>query len=187
MSACILLFQTPGLWIDEGAEQGSPHQRSASWGSADHLKEVDSLVLNLVHPSHSCFWQQTLQWINTGSAVSSLSDCSQMGLKPSHNQFKEMFLSFLRFIRFTQNVFYLSRSEVSLNIMVLNVGFHSCLSARLGGQPADHMELLALQLSRPQSKFNLLLPSCFPTQLHPYISLWPVVFERQCRSSSRVK
>ncbi|KAL3060010.1 hypothetical protein OYC64_014580 [Pagothenia borchgrevinki] len=31
--------QTPGLWIDEGAEQGSPHQRSASWGSADHLKE----------------------------------------------------------------------------------------------------------------------------------------------------
>ncbi|XP_069544125.1 glucocorticoid-induced transcript 1 protein-like isoform X3 [Brachyistius frenatus] len=31
--------QTPGLWIDEAAEQGSPHQRSASWGSADHLKE----------------------------------------------------------------------------------------------------------------------------------------------------
>ncbi|XP_010795931.1 glucocorticoid-induced transcript 1 protein [Notothenia coriiceps] len=31
--------QTPGLWVDEGAEQGSPHQRSASWGSADHLKE----------------------------------------------------------------------------------------------------------------------------------------------------
>ncbi|GLD53177.1 glucocorticoid-induced transcript 1 protein-like protein [Lates japonicus] len=31
--------QTPGLWIDEGTEQGSPHQRSASWGSADHLKE----------------------------------------------------------------------------------------------------------------------------------------------------
>ncbi|XP_038566529.1 glucocorticoid-induced transcript 1 protein [Micropterus salmoides] len=30
--------QTPGLWIEEGAEQG-PHQRSASWGSADHLKE----------------------------------------------------------------------------------------------------------------------------------------------------
>uniref|UniRef100_A0A3P9CFF6 Glucocorticoid-induced transcript 1 protein n=1 Tax=Maylandia zebra TaxID=106582 RepID=A0A3P9CFF6_9CICH len=32
--------QTPGLWIDDGADQGSPHQRSASWGSADHLKEV---------------------------------------------------------------------------------------------------------------------------------------------------
>uniref|UniRef100_A0A3Q2QJL7 Glucocorticoid-induced transcript 1 protein n=1 Tax=Fundulus heteroclitus TaxID=8078 RepID=A0A3Q2QJL7_FUNHE len=31
--------QTPGLWIDESAEPGSPHQRSASWGSADHLKE----------------------------------------------------------------------------------------------------------------------------------------------------
>ncbi|XP_075902951.1 glucocorticoid-induced transcript 1 protein isoform X1 [Nelusetta ayraudi] len=31
--------QTPGLWIDEGAEPGSSHQRSASWGSADHLKE----------------------------------------------------------------------------------------------------------------------------------------------------
>ncbi|XP_043974232.1 glucocorticoid-induced transcript 1 protein isoform X1 [Gambusia affinis] len=31
--------QTPGLWIDEAAELGSPHQRSASWGSADHLKE----------------------------------------------------------------------------------------------------------------------------------------------------
>uniref|UniRef100_A0A4W5N7T6 Glucocorticoid induced 1a n=1 Tax=Hucho hucho TaxID=62062 RepID=A0A4W5N7T6_9TELE len=32
--------QTPGLWIEEaGGEQGSPHQRSASWGSADHLKE----------------------------------------------------------------------------------------------------------------------------------------------------
>ncbi|KAG8009790.1 Glucocorticoid-induced transcript 1 protein [Nibea albiflora] len=37
--------QTPGLWIDEGVEQGSPHQRSASWGSADHLKEVDSPTL----------------------------------------------------------------------------------------------------------------------------------------------
>uniref|UniRef100_A0A667XPR3 Glucocorticoid induced 1 n=1 Tax=Myripristis murdjan TaxID=586833 RepID=A0A667XPR3_9TELE len=33
------VFQTPGLWIDEVADQGSPHQRSASWGSADHLKE----------------------------------------------------------------------------------------------------------------------------------------------------
>uniref|UniRef100_A0A3Q3IUE1 Glucocorticoid induced 1a n=1 Tax=Monopterus albus TaxID=43700 RepID=A0A3Q3IUE1_MONAL len=39
--------QTPGLWIDEGAEQGSPHQRSASWGSADHLKEIAKLRLQL--------------------------------------------------------------------------------------------------------------------------------------------
>lgn len=31
--------QTPGLWIDEGVDQGTPHQRSASWGSSDHLKE----------------------------------------------------------------------------------------------------------------------------------------------------
>ncbi|XP_017284119.1 glucocorticoid-induced transcript 1 protein isoform X3 [Kryptolebias marmoratus] len=31
--------QTPGVWTDEGAELGGPHQRSASWGSADHLKE----------------------------------------------------------------------------------------------------------------------------------------------------
>lgn len=84
------------------------------------------------------------------------------GLKHSHSLFKEMFMSYLRFIRFTQNVFYLSGSEVSLNIILFNIGFHSCLSAGLGGQPADHMELLGLQLSRPQSKFNLLLPSCFP-------------------------
>ncbi|XP_035464189.1 glucocorticoid-induced transcript 1 protein isoform X2 [Scophthalmus maximus] len=39
--------QTPGLWNDEGAEQGSPHQRSASWGSADHLKEIAKLRLQL--------------------------------------------------------------------------------------------------------------------------------------------
>ncbi|XP_028985448.1 glucocorticoid-induced transcript 1 protein isoform X3 [Betta splendens] len=38
--------QTPGLWIDEG-EQGSPHQRSGSWGSADHLKEIAKLRLQL--------------------------------------------------------------------------------------------------------------------------------------------
>lgn len=41
VTTCVLsAFQTPGLWIDEGAEPGSSHQRSASWGSADHLKEV---------------------------------------------------------------------------------------------------------------------------------------------------
>ncbi|XP_021178991.2 glucocorticoid-induced transcript 1 protein isoform X2 [Fundulus heteroclitus] len=39
--------QTPGLWIDESAEPGSPHQRSASWGSADHLKEIAKLRLQL--------------------------------------------------------------------------------------------------------------------------------------------
>lgn len=31
--------------------------------------------------------------------------------------------------------------------MLLKLGFHSCLSAGLGGQPADHMELLSLKLS----------------------------------------
>ncbi|XP_077455859.1 glucocorticoid-induced transcript 1 protein-like isoform X3 [Stigmatopora argus] len=31
--------QTPGVWMDESSDQGGPHQRSASWGSADHLKE----------------------------------------------------------------------------------------------------------------------------------------------------
>ncbi|XP_015256290.1 glucocorticoid-induced transcript 1 protein isoform X2 [Cyprinodon tularosa] len=39
--------QTPGLWTDEAAELGSPHQRSASWGSADHLKEIAKLRLQL--------------------------------------------------------------------------------------------------------------------------------------------
>ncbi|KAM9724557.1 glucocorticoid-induced transcript 1 protein isoform 2-T2 [Menidia menidia] len=39
--------QTPGVWTDEGAELGSPHQRSASWGSADHLKEIAKLRLQL--------------------------------------------------------------------------------------------------------------------------------------------
>ncbi|KTF97276.1 hypothetical protein cypCar_00011819 [Cyprinus carpio] len=31
--------QTPGCWSDESEEKGSTHQRSASWGSSDHLKE----------------------------------------------------------------------------------------------------------------------------------------------------
>ncbi|XP_056457917.1 glucocorticoid-induced transcript 1 protein isoform X2 [Gadus chalcogrammus] len=38
---------TPGPWIDEALDQGSPHQRSASWGSADHLKEIAKLRLQL--------------------------------------------------------------------------------------------------------------------------------------------
>uniref|UniRef100_A0A3B4UFL6 Glucocorticoid induced 1 n=1 Tax=Seriola dumerili TaxID=41447 RepID=A0A3B4UFL6_SERDU len=70
--------QTPGLWIDEGAEQGSPHQRSASWGSADHLKEVDSPVLTLARPSHSCFHLYLIffclcfQYKGTSSALSTI-------------------------------------------------------------------------------------------------------------------
>ncbi|KAM3858205.1 glucocorticoid induced 1a [Diretmus argenteus] len=31
--------QTPGCWIDETGEKRNTHQRSASWGSADQLKE----------------------------------------------------------------------------------------------------------------------------------------------------
>lgn len=190
VSACISVFQTPGLWIDEGVEQGSPHQRSASWGSADHLKEVDSPTLTSFSAK-----SQLLLTTNTADGGLTKGAASALWLTLSYSRpdrfktltgsSKRRFLSFLRSVRFTQNVFYLSGSEVSLNIMLLNVGFHSCLSAGLGGQPADHMELLVLQLSRPQSKFKLLLPLLFPTQLHPCISLWPVVFERQCRSSSQ--
>ncbi|XP_062291357.1 glucocorticoid induced 1a isoform X2 [Scomber scombrus] len=32
--------QTPGCWSDETGEKRSTHQRSASWGSADQLKEI---------------------------------------------------------------------------------------------------------------------------------------------------
>ncbi|XP_058475552.1 glucocorticoid induced 1a [Solea solea] len=35
--------QTPGCWSDESGEEKSTHQRSASWGSADHLKEIAKL------------------------------------------------------------------------------------------------------------------------------------------------
>lgn len=44
--------QTPGLWVDETAvEQGGPHQRSASWGSADHLKEQIAKLRLQLHRS----------------------------------------------------------------------------------------------------------------------------------------
>ncbi|XP_034457085.1 glucocorticoid induced 1a isoform X1 [Hippoglossus hippoglossus] len=35
--------QTPGCWCDESGEKRSTHQRSASWGSADQLKEIAKL------------------------------------------------------------------------------------------------------------------------------------------------
>lgn len=35
--------QAPGCWSDETGERRSTHQRSASWGSADHLKEIAKL------------------------------------------------------------------------------------------------------------------------------------------------
>lgn len=44
--------QTPGLWVDETAgEQGAPHQRSASWGSADQLKEQIAKLRLQLHRS----------------------------------------------------------------------------------------------------------------------------------------
>uniref|UniRef100_A0A3P8TG96 Glucocorticoid induced 1a n=1 Tax=Amphiprion percula TaxID=161767 RepID=A0A3P8TG96_AMPPE len=33
--------QTPGCWSDKTGKRRSTHQRSASWGSADHLKETE--------------------------------------------------------------------------------------------------------------------------------------------------
>ncbi|KAG9345211.1 hypothetical protein JZ751_009756 [Albula glossodonta] len=38
-----LLIQTPGCWSEEGGEKRGMHQRSASWGSADQLKEIAKL------------------------------------------------------------------------------------------------------------------------------------------------
>ncbi|XP_066571618.1 glucocorticoid induced 1a isoform X2 [Amia ocellicauda] len=35
--------QTPGRWTEEGTEKRCTHQRSASWGSADQLKEIAKL------------------------------------------------------------------------------------------------------------------------------------------------
>nr|XP_015213370.1 PREDICTED: glucocorticoid-induced transcript 1 protein isoform X2 [Lepisosteus oculatus] len=35
--------QTPSCWAEEGAEKKGTHQRSASWGSADQLKEIAKL------------------------------------------------------------------------------------------------------------------------------------------------
>ncbi|XP_074542999.1 glucocorticoid induced 1a isoform X2 [Halichoeres trimaculatus] len=35
--------QTPGCWSEEAEEKRSTHQRSASWGSADQLKEIAKL------------------------------------------------------------------------------------------------------------------------------------------------
>ncbi|XP_068566908.1 glucocorticoid induced 1a isoform X2 [Cebidichthys violaceus] len=39
--------QTPGCWSEETREKRSTHQRSASWGSADQLKEIAKLRLQL--------------------------------------------------------------------------------------------------------------------------------------------
>ncbi|XP_016144972.1 glucocorticoid induced 1a isoform X2 [Sinocyclocheilus grahami] len=45
--------QTPGCWSDESEEKGNTHQRSASWGSSDHLKEIAKLRLQLQRSKQS--------------------------------------------------------------------------------------------------------------------------------------
>ncbi|XP_041104874.1 glucocorticoid-induced transcript 1 protein-like isoform X2 [Polyodon spathula] len=45
--------QTPNCWTEEAAEKRSTHQRSASWGSADQLKEIAKLRQQLQRSKHS--------------------------------------------------------------------------------------------------------------------------------------
>ncbi|XP_067860174.1 glucocorticoid-induced transcript 1 protein-like isoform X2 [Heptranchias perlo] len=45
--------QTPSFWSDEGTEKKSTHQRSASWGSADQLKEIAKLRQQLQRSKQS--------------------------------------------------------------------------------------------------------------------------------------
>lgn len=92
--------QTPGCWSDESEEKRSTHQRSASWGSSDHLKEIAKLRLQLqrnkqgggrqckdskecLSPLHCCTSTTTITatTISTASqAPSSMSKSAQMPL-----------------------------------------------------------------------------------------------------------
>ncbi|XP_069769813.1 glucocorticoid-induced transcript 1 protein-like isoform X4 [Narcine bancroftii] len=45
--------QTPSFWTDEGTEKKTTHQRSASWGSADQLKEIAKLRQQLQRSKQS--------------------------------------------------------------------------------------------------------------------------------------
>ncbi|XP_052439928.1 glucocorticoid-induced transcript 1 protein [Carassius gibelio] len=91
--------QTPGCWSEESEGKGSTHQRSASWGSSDHLKEIAKLRLQLqrskqsggrqckdskerLSPLHSCSSTSiTAPSISTASqAPSSMSKSAQMPL-----------------------------------------------------------------------------------------------------------
>ncbi|KAF6727005.1 Glucocorticoid-induced transcript 1 protein [Oryzias melastigma] len=70
--------QTPGLWTDEGAELGSPHQRSASWGSADHLKEqIAKLRLQLQRSKQVTRTEQGPRAATTVAARSRLPNTAQ--------------------------------------------------------------------------------------------------------------
>ncbi|KAI4896070.1 hypothetical protein NFI96_034421, partial [Prochilodus magdalenae] len=92
--------QTPGCWSEETGEGElrSTHQRSASWGSADQLKEIAKLRLQLqrskqggsrlskdsrelLSPLHCCIITTTHSTISTGSqAPSPMSKPTQMPL-----------------------------------------------------------------------------------------------------------
>ncbi|XP_043073338.1 glucocorticoid induced 1a [Puntigrus tetrazona] len=67
--------QTPGCWSDEREEKGNTHQRSASWGSSDHLKEIAKLRLQLQRskPSGGRPCKDTLHSSITATSVSTAS------------------------------------------------------------------------------------------------------------------
>ncbi|KAI1902460.1 hypothetical protein AGOR_G00045000 [Albula goreensis] len=46
--------QTPGCWAEEGVQKRITHQRSASWGSADQLKEQISKLRQQLQRSKQC-------------------------------------------------------------------------------------------------------------------------------------
>lgn len=47
----VFLLKTPSSWAEEprGRRSGGGHKRSASWGSADHLREVKTSVFQYSH------------------------------------------------------------------------------------------------------------------------------------------
>uniref|UniRef100_A0A8C9FKA7 Uncharacterized protein n=1 Tax=Pavo cristatus TaxID=9049 RepID=A0A8C9FKA7_PAVCR len=71
-----LADKTPSCWVEEGAEKRS-HQRSASWGSADQLKEV-RIFLHQVTQSqfHSVISQRNSQASISRSVPMPLSNIS---------------------------------------------------------------------------------------------------------------
>ncbi|XP_026879163.2 glucocorticoid induced 1a [Electrophorus electricus] len=87
--------QTPGCWTEETGEDEhrSTHQRSASWGSADHLKEIADLRSQLQRSKqgsgrHSRDSREHLSplhcsVINTPSTISIASQASSLMSKPA--------------------------------------------------------------------------------------------------------
>ncbi|CAL8295602.1 unnamed protein product [Merluccius merluccius] len=81
--------QTPVCWIEEVGEKRSTHQRSASWGSADQLKEIAKLRQQLQrskqggrhhHHHHHHPPPQQGQGVPLPSAPASMSKSAQMPL-----------------------------------------------------------------------------------------------------------